>query len=210
MDAFWSPFNQMSISLRSSTPNGTNLTSCKHAKNYCFRFTVAWANEVEGFKTELINPHNSEIEEYGISSVVFRARIPFHPTRLMAFFFGPGEVTNYKRIAEESPLKGVYRSKGVFYLAPKFAEKLSWSTAGRNVEFRFLAHWQVAMLPPERWPTESEDWDSTWGDREQKIVLIGNKEQLQEVLKSLETCLLTREEQEFSNEQWIELVPKGP
>jgi len=109
--AFWSLLSPTLISLKSLTPSGTNLIS-HTPKGSCCRFTVAWANEVEGFKTELINPHTSETEEYGINSVVFRSRIPFHPTRVMAFFFGSGEVTNYKRIAEESPLKCVYRSKG--------------------------------------------------------------------------------------------------
>jgi len=193
-------------------PSGVHSVQSRSLSNprhqYCFRFSVAWANEVEGFQTELINPHTSETEEYGISSVIFRSRVPFHPERLHEFFFGPGEVTVEDRIAEKSPLYGVYRSKGVFYLASKMNEKLSWSTAGRNVVFELLDRWQVAMLPQEMWPETGEEWDSTWGDREQKIVLIGNKEQLQEVLKSLETCLISQAEQDLGEEKWTELDPK--
>ncbi len=41
----------------------------------------AWYKELNGFKD-----HKSESEEYGISSFVYRARRPFDPTRLHAFF----------------------------------------------------------------------------------------------------------------------------
>lgn len=93
-------------------------------------------------------------------------------------------------------------------MAPKYEEMLSWSTAGRNVAFQLLGYWGASRLPEEKWPTESEEWDSTWGDREQKIVLIGSKDQLHEVQQSLETCLLTQEEIDLGEEAWTEVDAK--
>lgn len=109
---------------------------------------------------------------------------------------------------EKSPLQDVYRSKGVFYLASRLDEKLLWSTAGKNVEFEVLDRWLASMLPQDMKPPTDEDWDSTWGDREQKIVLIGNSTQLKEILQSLETCLMNQQEQDLGEEKWAELDPR--
>ncbi|MFO5854918.1 GTP-binding protein, partial [Klebsiella pneumoniae] len=65
---------------------------------------------------ELRCEHSSETEDFGITSFVFRARRPFHPTRFWQVM--------------ENELDGDVRSKGNFWLAsrPRFAG--SWSQAG--------------------------------------------------------------------------------
>ena len=52
------------------------------------RFCPEKAAEFQGFATELISPHTSETEEFGIGSFVFTSPLPFHPGRLHRLFFG--------------------------------------------------------------------------------------------------------------------------
>lgn len=79
-------------------------------------FDFEQAAQAPGWLKELRGEHTPETEEYGITSFVFRARRPFHPTRFWQVM--------------ENELDGVVRSKGYFWLAsrPEFAG--SWSQAG--------------------------------------------------------------------------------
>ena len=68
-----------------------------------------------GWAAELSGTHLPEIEEYGISSVVYRASRPFHPARLMA------SLQNWN---------GVLRSKGFCRIATRPDVVAVWSQAG--------------------------------------------------------------------------------
>ncbi|MBZ4261260.1 GTP-binding protein, partial [Mycobacterium tuberculosis] len=100
-------------------------------------FDFEQAAQAPGWLKELRGEHTPETEEYGITSFVFRARRPFHPTRFWQVM--------------ENELDGVVRSKGYFWLAsrPEFAG--SWSQAGGIARQGRGGMWW-ASVPKGRWP----------------------------------------------------------
>ena len=146
-------------------------------------FDFARAQQAPGWLKELRGEHTPETEEYGITSFVYRARAPFHPERLHAFF------------NQEWP--GVVRAKGFFWLAtrPDFVGEMS--QAGAFVRHQGIGKWW-ASVPQERWP-EGNDfdrvlknyWDDEFGDRRQELVFIGLSSEMNEweIRARLDGCL---------------------
>lgn len=137
-----------------------------------------WFKELNGFKE-----HQPETEEYGISSFVYRARGPFDPAKLHAFF------------AKSWP--GVVRAKGFFWLASRPAFVGEVSQAGPLVRTEAMGYWWAAV-PKTNWPDEAElverikkGWHRQWGDRRQELVFIGTKDMDKERMRAeLDACLL--------------------
>ena len=82
------------------------------------RYDPLTAATTPGWAAELAGSHTPETEEYGISSVVYRAARPFHPARLLAAI-------------DEWP--GVLRSKGFCRIATRPGVVAVWSQAGPNL-----------------------------------------------------------------------------
>jgi G3E family GTPase len=119
-----------------------------------------WAKELYGFAH-----HTPETEEYGITSFVYRARMPFHPAKIHALLNGD--------------LPGVIRAKGHFWLATRPNWVAEFSLAGAVSSITPLGGWW-ASVPRERWPTHPDalaevagKWAEPWGDRRQELVFIG-------------------------------------
>ena len=121
---------------------------------------------------ELYNPndHIPETEEYGITSFVYRARDPFNPEKIHAFF------------DQEWP--GVIRAKGFFWISsrPNFVGEVS--QAGAFVRHQGIGKWWAAV-DEEQWPEDkkfreniNKIWVKDYGDRRQEIVFIGLKNQM--------------------------------
>ena len=138
-----------------------------------------WAQELYHFKD-----HVPETEEYGITSFVYRARAPFDPAKLHAFF------------NQEWP--GVVRAKGFFWLAsrPEFVGEVS--QAGAFVRHQGIGRWW-AEVPRERWPEGADFenvlktyWDDDYGDRRQEMVFIGLSAEMdqQAIRAQLDACLV--------------------
>lgn len=124
-----------------------------------------WAQEL--YKP---NEHLPETEEYGITSFVYRARDPFNPEKIHAFF------------NQEWP--GVIRAKGFFWISsrPNFVGEVS--QAGAFVRHQGIGKWWAAV-DEEQWPEGKEFreninkiWVKGYGDRRQEIVFIGLKNQM--------------------------------
>ncbi len=133
----------------------------------------------------------TETEEYGITSFVYRARRPFHPQRLSAAIDAG---------LEEGMLVGVLRSKGLMWVATKNEWAFSWSQAGCSVRMDPAGYWWAAAEADE-WPddetTRAEieaNFQEPYGDRRQEIVFIGHYMDEDEVRAALDECLLTDEE----------------
>ena len=138
-----------------------------------------WAQELYNFED-----HVPETEEYGITSFVYRARAPFNPEKIHAFF------------NQEWP--GVVRAKGFFWIStrPDFAAEVS--QAGAFVRHQGIGLWWTAV-PQEQWPGGEaleqlkKNWDKDYGDRRQEIVFIGLKGSMdeQKIREILDGCIDT-------------------
>ena len=144
---------------------------------------------------ELYNPdaHIPETEEYGITSFVYRAREPFDPEKIYAFF--------------QQGWPGVVRAKGFFWLSSRADFVGEISQAGAFIRHQGIGRWW-ASIPKNHWPDNSEFeeaikqyWSKEYGDRRQEIVFIGLKDHMDKeaIAKKLDECLvknyLTEQEQ---------------
>lgn len=159
-------------------------------------FDLDKASRMPGWVKEMNGEHTPETEEYGISSFVYRARLPFHPTRF------------YTQMVEEG-MTGILRSKGFFWLASRFDMAEMWSQAGISLDLEPAGIWYAA-LPKKEWPDDEEtrkwihdNWQEPYGDRRQEIVIIGTDLDHDEIKQKLDSCLVTSEEldrgQEYLN-----------
>lgn len=119
-----------------------------------------WAKELYGF-----DDHVPETEEYGITSYVYRARLPFIPQKIHAVLNGP--------------LPGVIRAKGHFWIASRPQWVVEFSLAGALSTTSPLGNWW-ATVPKDQFPDSDgaraymeDHWQEPWGDRRQEIVFIG-------------------------------------
>lgn len=154
-------------------------------------FDFEEASNSAGWQEELQKDHHTpETEEYGISSFVFRNKKPFHPQRF------------WKYISENWPA-GIIRSKGLFYIASRKDQALSWSQAGGSLKAEPVGVWWASMPFKERTNYASyienqeyieSKWDKIFGDRMNELVLIGQDLDQEQIIKELEGCLLNNVE----------------
>ncbi|GIO17422.1 putative metal chaperone YciC [Oceanobacillus oncorhynchi subsp. incaldanensis] len=157
-------------------------------------FDFEKASESAGWLQELnagVENHTPETEEYGISSFVYRSRLPFHTERLVSW---------YQDLPRE-----IVRMKGVVWCATHNNLALLLSQAGPSVEVEPLAYW-VDSLPKaqqreifENNPEVRELWDPQFGDRHTKLVFIGMDLDKEQITEDLERCLLSETEMD---EDW--------
>ncbi len=166
-------------------------------------FDMKTAHEMPGWVQELEGKHLPESEAYGLHSFVYRARVPFHPQRLHDFL--------------QTPVTGLIRSKGYFWLASRPEWVASLSGAGKLMDIEPVGRWWAAS-PREHWPRDAEQraqiesrWQAPYGDRQQEIVFIGDRH-LDEaaVRKALDGCCLNYTETRKGMKRWRELRDPFP
>ena len=130
----------------------------------------------------------AETEEYGISNFVYRSRRPFHPQRLS---------TALDESLEEGIFTGVFRSKGLVWIASKHDWAYDWSQAGCSVRLDPAGFWW-ASAPGDEWPEDEDEiakvkseYSGLYGDRRQELVFIGNAMDESSIREILDSCLLT-------------------
>ncbi|MDG3075514.1 zinc metallochaperone ZinU [Bacillus halotolerans] len=134
--------------------------------------------------------HTPETEEYGISSFVYKRRLPFHSTRFYQWM-------------DQMP-KNVVRAKGIVWCASHNSLALLMSQAGPSVTIEPVSYWVAAMPKLEQEqikqqePEILEDWDPEFGDRLTQLVFIGTDLDEDAITKELDQCLLT--EYEFDSD----------
>lgn len=154
-----------------------------------------WVKELYGFAD-----HMPEDAEYGITSFVWRAERPFEPARIAEFF--------------DTPLPGLIRAKGHFWIATRPDWAGEFSVAGPMVEVKGLGLWWAAV-PEAHWPPEARERMAArvageFGDRRQEMVFIGmlgemNRERISAMLNR---CLVP--EIRFAPEVWEGLPDPFP
>jgi G3E family GTPase len=144
------------------------------------------AVEAPGWLQVMRGEEASEVDEYGISSFAYRARRPFHPERFAA--------------ALSEPMRGVLRSKGLFWLATRHDMVGQWSQAGGVLRTGLAGMWWAAV-PQSRWPvtaqmkaTYDRTWQAPYGDRRQELVFIGQGIDADTITATFDRCLLTDDE----------------
>ncbi|EFL18739.1 GTP-binding protein [Streptomyces sp. C] len=126
-------------------------------------FDVERAQQAPGWVKELNGDHVPETEEYGISSLVFRSDLPFHPGRLWTFVTKGLDSGTFGRIL---------RSKGFFWLASRPRVTGLWSQAGAVARFE---------------PSGARGPDAVQG---QELVFIGTDLRAEALRAALQACLL--------------------
>ena len=91
------------------------------------------AAQLPGWDQEITDGHTPETDEYGISSVTFRAQRPLQPERLHAVLEQP---------------QGLLRSKGFCWRASRPDLAAIWSQAGPNLVIEPGQYWSTADIPP--------------------------------------------------------------
>lgn len=150
------------------------------------------ASQSPGWLKVMRGQESTETEEYGVTSISFEARKPFHPRRFHTFL--------------HTEFPGLYRAKGFFWVAsqPKFMAEIA--IAGTVREYSPRGLWW-ASVPKNEWPEDNEDidlihsyWDKDYGDRAQKLVFIGKTHILKKIKQGLEDALVRDEEIILSQE----------
>ena len=145
------------------------------------------ASSSAGWIKEMEKPvHTPETEEYGISSFVYERSRPFHPGRLMEWMADwPTEIV---------------RAKGMVWLATRNDMAQNLSQAGPSIQFGPAGYWVAALPEDEKRQLVAEDdslrgqWDPVYGDRINKVVVIGIGMDRARLIASLDDCLLTEDE----------------
>jgi G3E family GTPase len=158
------------------------------------RFNFEQAQQAPGWLKELRGEHTPETEEYGISSLAYRARRPFHAQRFWDF------------LNEGWP--GMLRSKGWFWLASRMGLAGLWSHAGGMARYSCAGFWW-ASAPREAWPTDDEqrrkimaNFVEPFADRRQELVFIGTALDKEALSARLDECLLTDAEMDEGPITW--------
>ncbi|EGQ2873723.1 GTP-binding protein [Staphylococcus pseudintermedius] len=145
--------------------------------------SAGWLQELEagGHAT-----HTPETEEYGISSFVYRRRLPFHAERFNAFL--------------ENMSESIVRAKGIAWLAQYNNVACLVSQAGTAVDIHPVTFWVASMPKAEREailqerPDVRADWDPEYGDRHTQLVMIGIDLDEAAITAQLDACLLNSQE----------------
>lgn len=148
-------------------------------------FDYDTTSQSAGWIQELENEHKPETEEYGIGSFVFNSTKPFHPERFW----------QYVSLLWPS---NIIRSKGLFWIASRPDQALSWSQAGGSLRADSAGVWWCSMPFDQRIRYEAfvenkaeieAGWDKTFGDRKSELVIIGQSLDKAQITKDLNECL---------------------
>lgn len=153
------------------------------------RFDFERVSESAGWLKELElghENHTPETEEYGISSFTYKRKRPFHPMRFVEW-------------CDQMP-DSIVRAKGIVWSARHQDVALLLSQAGSSAKIEPVSYWVAALASTQQQdvfqqsPEVLEDWDEEFGDRMTQLVMIGIDLDKKDIIKQLDSCLLTDEE----------------
>lgn len=127
------------------------------------------------------NHEEGEAEEYGIGTFVYRRRRPFNQEKLGKF------VENWP--------KSVIRCKGMLWFSDDRDNAYVFEQAGVQINATESGKWFASAPERERkrllkqYPEIAADWDEIYGDREIKLVFIGQKMDKHGIIEALDECL---------------------
>lgn len=167
-------------------------------------FDLEALEQAPGWSAALRGEPAERDERHGLGSWVYRARVPFHPERLWALF------------GDESTWRGIWRSRGFFWLATRMGVSGGWSQAGGTAICEGAGPWYAA-LPEHEWPVDPdereviyEDWVPPWGDRRQELAFIGTNLDEKALCAKLDAALLDERELAAGPDEWAKLPDPFP
>ena len=119
-------------------------------------------------------------ELYGVDSVTYTRRRPFHPERFDSWL--------------KSIPRGVVRAKGIIWIAGREQQALTVSIVGQRSTVEVTGQW-IASLPEQiqekyRRAKPEMMWDDEHGDREIRLALLGDDLD-DSLIDALDDCLVT-------------------
>ncbi len=152
-------------------------------------FDIQQAASAAGWLARMRGDVASEQDTFGISSFVYRARIPFHPGRFDSFMAGYGSDA------------AMLRAKGYLWLAHRITEMGVLSKAGAAP---MVCEWSGPwwrFLDERAWPRDEDQrafirsrWTDDVGDCRQELVFIGQQLDRAAITNALDACQLSDEE----------------
>lgn len=171
------------------------------------RFELSQAEEMPSWLAVPRGAEETETEEYGISSFVYRSDRPFHPKRLWEAVGAD---------MDEGLFQGVLRSKGLAWIGSRHDWAYQWSQAGCSVFLEPAGCWW-ASAPEEELPDDEaslaeieEKMRNEYGDRHQQLVFIGQEMDEAKTTRILDSCLVTDEEYALGPESWSQFDDPMP
>ncbi|WP_145386260.1 GTP-binding protein [Staphylococcus capitis] len=158
-------------------------------------FDFEKASESAGWIKELTEGghehHTPETEEYGISSFVYRRKLPFNAERFKDWF-------------DHLP-SNIVRAKGIVWFAQHNSVACLLSQAGSSCDVHPVTYW-VATMPKQKQKEilqaraeVAAEWDLEYGDRHTQFVVIGTDLDQEEITRQLDACLINTSE---INQDW--------
>lgn len=166
--------------------------------------SAGWIQALETEHNHDLDPHahdDHEIQDYGISSFIYRQHRPFHPARLFDW-------------VENRWPEGLVRSKGFLWFATRNDLVIIMGQAGSSIQIEDGGDWLVDLPAAEReevldaYPEVRNEWDPVWGDRKNEIVFIGMELDEEMIIAELNACLLTDEEMEMDWDEFEDPFPE--
>ena len=179
-----------------------------------------WIQEIRRIKEDIASGKgaHSEADEYGVSSFVYRSRVPFHPARIALWVSSILHFANeWEAIPKDQRQKvsvdpkyqhmlseygNILRAKGFMWLSEHDSFMIGFAQSGRISTIAPVMPWYT-IIPKEQWGVEegSEDYEvimskfqEPHGDRRQELVFIGTNLKVKKIKEALNKCLMTKKE----------------
>ena len=163
---------------------GTRLFNLEHAAR-----SATWLESIA-------HPDRTETDDYGIGSVVYTARVPFHPARLHAM------------LSRHWDNGRLLRCKGQFWNAARPYVIGTLVQAGGAISHSYAAPWWRFVSKTD-WPKDDyrlpailNRWDDATGDCRQELIFIGQGIDSQRLRDELDGCLLSISEIKLGVDCW--------
>ena len=145
----------------------------------------------------VLQSETQEDSPYAIETRVVQDDRPFHPERLW-------------ELCHKYLDKGIYRSKGFFWLASRDKHSLLWQQAAGGISLELIGYWRSGIVEdPHNGLSVNEvlqlktllaKESGRFGDRHCDLTVIGDKTQVHQFTEKLKDCFLTEEEIERYNQ----------